>query len=69
MTSRVEYLPEMESLDAANQRAADRGLVALISKGPTGLYRGIAVDPAVAAKMLAARAGRLRATAEGYVVP
>ncbi len=65
--SRVEYLPESPTIEAATAWAADRGLVAIITRGPTGLYRGIAVEPHVAARMLAARAGRLRATAEGMV--
>jgi hypothetical protein len=61
------YLPECETVEQACQWAAERHLVALCYVGPTGLIRGLAVEPEAAAAALHARAVRLRAAAEALL--
>lgn len=60
----VLYLPASASIEEANDWAEARQKVAIAYRGPDGLWRGLAVDPDIAAKTELASAERLRAQAE-----
>jgi hypothetical protein len=60
-----QYLPACQTAEEAVDWAAERGLVALLEgRGPDGLFRGLALDPDVAAEALALRGLHLVRVAE-----